>query len=137
MGYQIAPTHTFYEVTLAGNPAAVVGTAKGVANDYIAEAYDKLMWLNYRDTGYAGLKELFSLANTEYYQGYMAYNKGLLTGGNEALLYFSEAATAFTRSQAHAKEVLHALVPPPTCPTDLEGLKDKPWFGDWGEWATR
>ena len=67
----------------------------------------------------------------------MTQNKGLLARGNEAGFHFAEAATAFTRAQAYAKQVLHALVPPPTCPSDLEGLKDKPWFGDWGEWAIR
>lgn len=135
--FQIAATHTFYELTLASSPAAVVGAAKIVANDYIAEAYYRLMRRNYTDTGYAALNELFSLANTEYYQGYMANNKGLLTHGNEALLHFGEAATAFTRSQAHARQVLHALAPPATCPSELKGLEDKPWFGDWGEWATK
>ncbi len=135
--FPIAATHTFYELTLASSPAAVVGAAKTTANNYIAEAYDKLMRLNYSDTGYAVLNELFSLANTEYYQGYIANNKGLLTGGNEALLHFAEAATTFTRSQAHAKQVLHALAPPATCPSDIKGLEDKPWFGDWGGWATR
>ena len=130
-------THAFYEVTLGSSPATVVGAAKSAASSRLAEAYDKLMWLNYIDTGYEALNELFSLANSEYWQGSIAYNKGLLTGGNEMLLYFSESATAFARSQAHAKQVLHSFVPPATCPSDLVGLEDKPWFGDWGELATR
>ncbi|MDZ4230869.1 MAG: hypothetical protein U1B77_03525, partial [Dehalococcoidales bacterium] len=104
---------------------------------YLAEAYEKLMWLNYTDTGYTALNELFSQSSSEFWQGSVAYDKGLLTGGNEMLLYFSKAATAFARSQAHAKQVLHALVPPATCPSELTGLENRPWFANWGEWATR
>ncbi len=57
-----------------------------------------------------------------YYEGIHAYHRGVLTDGNEALLYFAQAATAFTRSQAHARQLYHSLVPPATKPDDL-GLK--------------
>jgi hypothetical protein len=132
--YQIAGTHTFYQLALASSPVKVVGTANSQAHSYIAEAYQKLMRLNYTDTGYAALDELYSKANAEYYDGINAYNKGALSSGNEALLYLAQAATAFTRSQAHAKQVYNALVPPATSPNEL-GLQ--PWFGDWGHWAAR
>ena len=91
------------------------------------------MHLNFKDTGYAALNDLYSLANSEYYQGNIAYNKALLTGGNESLAYFARAATAYTRSQAHAVQVYEALAPAPTSPTDL-GLK--PFGGDWATWET-
>jgi len=79
--------------------------------------------------GYAALNEMYSLANAEYYQGKVDFNKGLLTSGNEALAYLAKAATAFTRSQAHALQVYEALVPAPTCPSDL-GLR--PFGGQLG-----
>ena len=133
--YQIAATHTFYELTLASGPAAVVSAAKSASHAYIAEAYQELMWLNYTDTGYAGLNELYTLANTEYYEGVNWANKAALASGNEALLYYGKAAAAFTRSQAHAKQVLHALVPPATCPKDLglKPYKETAWPGDEGK----
>ena len=71
------------------------------------------------EDGYAVSKGLFSKANAEYYEGIHAYNKGYLTSGNEKLLYFARAATAFTRFQTHAKQVYNALVPPATMPEDL------------------
>ena len=132
--YQVALTYTFYQLALASTPARVVVAARNQAHAYIAEAYQKLMWLNYTDTGYTALNELYSMANAEYYEGINIYNKGSLASGNEALRYFAQAATAFTRSQAHAKQAYNALVPPATNPDDL-GLPH--WFGDWGQWATR
>jgi hypothetical protein len=136
--FRIAPTNTFYELTLASTPDKVVNAAKVAANANIAQAYEKLMMLNYRDPGYAALDKLLSVSKGEYYQGSMDHTSGLLTGGNEALLHFSKAATAFARAQAHAKQVFYAMAPPPpTSPEELKGLKDKPWFGDWGDWAER
>lgn len=131
--YQIAGTHSFYQLTLASSPTAVVEAANQKALDYIGEAYRELTRLNYTDTGYAALTEIYSQANAEYFEGLNAYNKGFLASGNEAPFYFGKAATAFTRAQAHAKQVYNALVPPATRPEDL-GLK--PYGGSWAEWVT-
>ncbi len=126
-------THTFYRLRLAADPKAVVGQAKDDARDDIATAYAELMQLNYRDAGYAALEDLYSLANAEYYRGNVALDQALLSSGNDALRSFAEAATQYTRSQAHAKQVYEALVPPPTSPPDL-GLR--PFGGDWATWET-
>jgi hypothetical protein len=117
--YQISATHTFYQLALASTPTRVAEAAKSTAHNYIAEAYHKLMWLNYTDTGYSALNDLYSLANTEYYNGINWLAKASLASTNEMLLCLSKATTAFTRSQAHAKQVYQALVPPPTSPKDL------------------
>jgi len=130
----IEGTHTFYKLTLAANPIEAVEAVQKAASINIATAYKKLMYLNFTDTGYAALNELYSLANAEYYQGKVYFNKGLLATGNEALFWVSKAATSFTRSQAHAQQVYEALVPAPTSPSDL-GLK--PFGGDWATWETR
>ena len=129
----IKGTHTFYKLTLAANPKKAVQAAQKDASLCIAKAYKQLMYLNFTDTGYAALDELYSLANSEYYQGKVFLNKGLLASGNETLLYLAKAATSFTRSQAHAQQVYEALVPAPTSPSDL-GLK--PFGGDWAIWET-
>ncbi len=126
-------THTFYRLRLAADPKAVVDQAKGDATDDIATAYTELMQFNFRDTGYAALDDLYSQANAEYYQGNNAFDQALLSSGNEALRYFAKAATAYTRSQAHAKQVYEALVPQPTSPSDL-GLRL--FGGDWTTWET-
>ena len=126
-------THTFFRMNLAKDPKALVDAAKKHTNEDIATAYSKLMYLKYTDPGYAVLNDLYSLANAEYYSGCSAFNKGLVTEGNEALSYFSDAATEFARAQAHAMEVYDALVPPATSPSDL-GLK--PFGGDWAKWET-
>jgi len=126
-------THTFYRLRLAANPKAVVDQAKDDAKNDIAKAYKELMQLNFTDTGYAALDDLYSQANAEYYEGNIASDRALLSSGNESLQLFAEAATAYTRSQAHARQVYEALVPQPTSPSDL-GLK--PFGGDWATWET-
>lgn len=117
--YQIAGTHTFYKLTLGSNPEAVVEDAKKTAQTYITEAHRKFVMLNYTDTGYAILNELYSQANSEYYRGINFYNKGLLANGNEALFYLSQATTSFSKSQCRAQQVYNALVPPASSPKDL------------------
>ena len=126
-------THTFYRLRLAADPKAVVDQARVDAKNDIATAYAELMQLNYRDTGYARLEDLFSLANAEYYQGKNASDQALLSSGNDALRHFAKAATKYTRSQAHARQVYEALVPQPTSPSDL-GLRF--FGGDWAGWET-
>ncbi len=130
----IKGTHTFYKLTLAANPKAVIAEAKKSAKADIASAYVELMDMNFTDTGYAPLNDLYALANTEYYQGDNYTNKAMLSEGHKANYYFAKAATAYTRSQAHARQVYEALVPPPTNPMDL-GLK--PFGGDWATWETK
>jgi len=127
-------THTFYRLCLAADPKAVIDQAKKDAKNDIATAYNEFMQLNLRDVGYAVLNDIYSKANAEFYQGNLAFNKALLSNGNEALHYFARAATAYTRSQAHAMQVYEALVQPPTSPSDL-GLKL--FGGDWATWETK
>ena len=126
-------THTFYQLRLADNPKAVVSQARSDAKNEIANAYKEFMQLSPVDKGYEGVNKIYSIANAEYYQGNQLMNKALLASGNEALILFSKAATAYTRSQAHASQVYEAIIPPPTSPSDL-GLK--PFGGDWTSWET-
>jgi hypothetical protein len=120
--FQVAGTHSFYRLTLASGPEKVVAAAKNDAHDALADAYHEFMFLKYNDPGYCFLDGLNCLATAEYYEGIHAYQKGVLSEGNEALLHFGRAATAFTRSQAHARQLYNSLVPPATKPDDL-GLK--------------
>lgn len=120
--FQIDGTHSFYELTLAPGAADLVTNAKNTARDYIHAAYQELMWVNYGDVGFEGLDELYSLAGTEYYEGANWANKARFAGGSEAMLYYAQAATSFTKAQAHAKEIYNALVPPAVTPRDL-GLR--------------
>lgn len=130
----VAGTHTFYDLTLPAAPAKMVETAEKTARNELATAYSELMQLNFTDTGFAGLNDLYSEAAAELHKGAEAYNKSFLADGNEALALLAQAATEYTRSQAHARQVYEALVPPPTSPSDL-GLK--PFGGDWAEWETK
>jgi hypothetical protein len=127
-------THTFYRIQLAADPVTLVRTTKRDASERIAFAYTELMKLTVRDPGYTPLQAIYSQANREYYQGCNSLNRALLASGNDALQKLSAAATAFTRSQAHALQVQEALIPPATSPTDL-GLK--PFGGSWAKWETK
>ncbi len=133
--YQVPEgTHTFYRLRLAAHPEAVVDQARQDARKEIATAYAELMHLNLTDTGYGALEELYSEANAEYYRGNLKLDQALLATGHEALRYLAAAATDYTRSQAHARQVYEALVPQPTSPTDL-GLR--PFGDEWASWETR
>ena len=80
------------------------------------------MYKNFSDVGFEGLNALFDAANTEYYEGVnWTSNAGLATGDDQ-VHYYAQAATAFTRAQAHAQQISEALVHPATTPSGL-GLK--------------
>lgn len=127
--YQIDGTHTFFELTLADSPAKVVTNARSAAYGRISEVHRKMMKLNYTDPGYAVLDEKFSTAKAEYYEGINWNNKAKLTEGDDALALYAKAATSFTRSQAHAIQVYHALFPAACRPDDLglEPYKETAW----------
>jgi hypothetical protein len=138
-----AGTHTFYRLGLAQGPMEVADAAKKTAEEEIATAYGRLMGLNYRDTGYGELKELYGKAVAEMFEGRNAFNRAVIemepAGGragvakNRALALYGRAASLYTRAQAHAREVYEALVTAPTSPADL-GLR--PFGGPWATWET-
>ena len=125
--------HTFYRLDLAAGPKEVVVAAKKSAKNEIANAYAKFMWVNYNDNGFGILEDYYSKANKEYYRGNISYNRALLAKGDKQMYLFSQAATAYAKSQAIARQVYEFLAPPPTSPSDL-GLK--PFGGDWAKWET-
>jgi hypothetical protein len=129
-----AGTHTFYRLRLAAEPAALVRAAGEAAEEEIANAYGKLMFLNYGEPGFAGLKALYGQAAAECLEARIMFNRARLAEGNKALALHARAASLYARAQAHAREVFEALVPPPTSPSDL-GLK--PFGGDWASWETK
>ena len=126
-------THTFYRLQLAKEPVELVKAARKAAEEEIANAYGKLMVLNYRDTGYAGLKELYGRAVAEMFEGRNEFNRAVIAEGNRALALYGRAASLYARAQAHAREVFEALEPAPTSPSDL-GLR--PFGGGWATWDT-
>jgi hypothetical protein len=128
-----AGTHTFYRLRLAKGPAELVKAAHEAAEEEIANAYGKLMHLNYRDTGYAALKELYGKAVAEMFEGRNASNRADLAKDDSALALYGRAASLYARAQAHAREVYEALEPAPTNPLDL-GLR--PFGGSWATWET-
>ena len=129
-----AGTHTFYRLRLAAGPDALAAAALTAAEEEIAAAYEKLMFLNFRDTGYTGLSALYGKAVEESQLARNRLHQARLAAGGRALALYARSASLATRCQAHARQVFEALVPPPTSPSDL-GLK--PFGGDWGKWETR
>ncbi len=147
----VAGTHTFFRLRLAKGPLELVKAAGEAAEEEIANAYSKLMVLNYRDSGYGELKELYGKAVAEMFEGRNAQNRAVLADEksgkredgdkearterirNEALAHYARAASLYARAQAHAREVYEALVPAPTNPT---GLGLRPFGGTWAAWET-
>lgn len=127
-------THTFFQLQLKARPQAVAEQARKDAKLGLAAAYRVFMRLTPLGDGYAVCKAMHAEANREYYRGKLTLNRALLTEGREALRLFSEATTAFTRSQARSAQLYEALVPPPTCPSDLNL---RPFGGSWAQWETK
>ena len=90
-----AGTHTFYRLQLAKGPVELVKAARKAAEEEIANAYGKLMFLNYRDTGYAGLKDLYGKAVAEMFEGRNEFNRVVLAEGNRALGLYARAASLY------------------------------------------
>ncbi len=132
--YQIDNTYTFYRLTLVSDPSKIAGNAQSDAKASITKANDQLVKLALADPLYWDLSQRLSLAKTEYYEGLDWQNRAKLAKGNEALLNFSKAATAFAMCQAHSQQVYEAQVPPAMSPTDL-GLGA--YLGSWGQWSKR
>jgi hypothetical protein len=126
-------TNTFFTLRLAASPREVVGEAKRGAQERISIAYAAFMDMRYTDVGYEPLHGLYQLASEEYSQGDSFFARAALSSGHDANFYFARAATAYARAQVHASQLIEALVPPPTKPSDL-GLP--PFGGDWATWET-
>jgi hypothetical protein len=131
--YQIAATHTFFELQLASNPADIVSAAKKRAQYDLYYANKELRKLTYADVPYAPLDAVFNRAATESQKGDYYLGLAQRTKDNESVYDYARAVRAFTRCQAYAKQVYESLVPSATKPTDL-GLEE--WFGSWGQWES-
>ena len=117
--YEVAGTHTFYQLALAADPGSMVSAAQSVAERDVAWAYQKLMWKNYGDVGFDALNNLFGQATYEYDQGANWMTEASSASGNDKLLDTSNAATCFANAQAHAEQVYDAFVSPATTPSAL------------------
>ena len=127
-------THTFFTIKLAENPVLVIRNVRRNARNALGSAYEKIMGMNYTDTGYDELNRIYNTAVSEYYEGNSFSNKAVMASGNDAISFFSKAATSYTRAQVHAMQVYETIAPAPTSPTDLNL---KPFGGDWAKWETR
>ena len=133
--FRVDATYSFYQLKLASTPSNVVEAAKDKAHLDLYYANLELSKLGYSDTAYTPLLKIFDQAVTEWQKArhYMHLLTDVSDDDEEYLELLARALRAYTQCQAFARQVYNALVPPPTCPEDL-GLR--PWFGDWGEWAT-
>lgn len=132
--YRVAPIYSFYQLQLAASPGAVVSAARDRAQYDLYYANLKLSKLNYWDTPYAPLNEIFNRAAAEWRKGFEYQNLAGVTTGSEDINYYSKALRGFTSSQAFAKQVYNALVPPAARPENL-GFRE--WLGDWGDWLIK
>jgi hypothetical protein len=131
--YQVAATHTFFEVQLASSPDDISNATKKRAQYDLYYANRELRKLNYRDIPYVPLDAIFNRSATEMQKGDYYLALAQKTKGNESVCHYGKAVRAFTRCQVYAKQVYESLVPPPSKPTDL-GLGE--WFGSWGPWES-
>jgi hypothetical protein len=131
--YQIAATHTFYELQLAADPAKIASAAKKRAQYELYYGNRELRKLTYKDVPYAPLDAIFNRAAAEMQKGDFYFNLAENIHENTAIYRYAQAVRAFTKCQAYAKQVNESLIPQPNRPTDL-GLRE--WSGDWGRWES-
>lgn len=117
--FPIAMTHSFFQLTLAGDPLAVVEASQREAREDVARAQQELMKISDKEGRYPFLQDVLSRANSETYEGDCAYNLGILTCGNEALFHFASAATSFAKAQSHSRQAKNAMKPPAANPQEL------------------
>ncbi|MFC2043944.1 hypothetical protein ACFLT8_01895 [Chloroflexota bacterium] len=127
--YNVAPTHSFYQLKLASCPEEVVTSARAQAQYDLYYANVELRKLNYLNDGYAALDTIFNQAVTAWFGGeyYLGAAISDRSTRNESVYRYAKAVRAFTRCQALAKHIHNSLVPPASSPEDL-GLK---LFGYW------
>lgn len=139
--FALDSTHSWFKLVLGSSPSRVVRTAMDTVHktwtptfdgSRLSAAYFELMKLDYHDTAFVALHDLFNLALSEYREGNDWRSEAGQADGNEQLYLYSKAATSYVRAQCHANEVYRALVPPATNPEDL-GLDT--YGGPWGDWA--
>ncbi len=131
--FQIAATHTFFELRLASSPEDIVTAAKKRAQYDLYYANKELRKLTYWDVPYAPLDAIFNKAAAECQKGDYYLVLAQKTKGNESVCNYAKSVRGFTRCQAYARQVYESLVPPACKPTDL-GLGE--WFGSWGRWES-
>jgi len=127
----INPTHTFYEVKLDETPEKAVEAAGKRAHYDLYYANRELSKLTWSDVAFAPLREILNKAVEGWLRGNFYMEQAKKTEGTESVLNLGRAIRGYNSSQAYAKQVFEALVPPPAKPKDL-GLRE--YMGSWGEW---
>jgi len=128
--YRIAPTYSFYELTLATTHEAMAKAVYERAHYDLFYANLELVNLTYADPAYAPLCEKFDQAVIEWQKGEYYQRRARADAGNEAVNLWGKTVRCLTRCQALARHVRNALVAPAEKPEDL-GLKT------WGFWNFR
>jgi len=131
---RLRPTYTFFELKLASNPTNVSRAAQTRARYDLWNAYQELMKIDYSDVRYAPLDEILNQAVIEWQKGWFYTDEAGETKEKEAVIKRAKAIRCYTRCQCYARQVYNSLVPPATCPEDLNL---RAWHGNWGEWITR
>ena len=131
---RLNPTYTFFELKLSSDPANVSQAAQTRAQYDLWNAYQELSKLSFSDNGFEYLDKKLNEAVTEWQKGWFYRDEAKSLTGNESVIKWAKAIRCFTRCQSYARQVSDALIPPAKRPEDL---RLRPWFGNWGEWATR
>jgi len=119
-------TRTFFQLKLEESPEKVAKAAQYQAEIDLFCANRELRKLNYWDTPYAALDEIYNKALIEWNKGeyIIGQDYGEIKHKNEdeTIFYWAKATRYFTRCQSLARKVYNSLVPPANKPEDL-GLK--------------
>ncbi len=130
--YRIAPSYSFYQLQLAKNPRKMAEAAQQRAQYELYYADQQLRKLTYADVAFAPLDRIFDQAATAWHVGRHQLDPVFLdrTSGNERIYKLGKAIRAFARCQALARQVTHALNPPPDRPEALGLLPWEFWTKD-------
>lgn len=107
-------TNAYWEVQLASTPEAVTKSARQKADEYIEQACSLLTEVDQSDPARKPLEDLMVQAEKEF-------NRGVIieSAKNVGLSQWAKSTRAYTRAQVRALQVIQALRPAPTTPSEF------------------
>lgn len=109
-------TNAFWEIRLAAEPYGVVQQTKAKAEDDLIVARTELESNELKNDPPARLQSLLEQAESQLDSGRQSEAKAESASGHDRIYFWARAIRGYTTAQVRARQVSHALAPPPNKP---------------------
>lgn len=116
---RLNPTHTFFELKLAGNPNAVSAAARDRAKFDLWDANQAFSKVGMSDARYLPLERIVNQAVTEWQKGHFYGEEAQAASGSDRIVKLGQTIRCYTRCQCYARQVINEMAPPAQRPEDL------------------